>query len=477
MAAFTARASNGWDRTSRTPTLEPILDRLAFGLLWAFILVVPFEGDTLIGGFAITRWLGLLALVAAVLRFSVKGSARKPSVLHGWMAAFVVWASLSLAWTRDTEMTITRTGSYVQLAIMVWLIWELAHTEERWTALLYAYCMGGCISSINAIRNLIVGMTSASENAQKLNEYGRYAPSGFDQNEFALVLALSIPMTFYLLTRRQSFAAAILCWAQLLLGIVAILLTGSRAGMISLLVALTIVPFALPLLRGWKRRICWAALPCIVASAVFFVPSTTWERLLTTGSEIAGGTLAYRRVIWAAGLNVFRQHPFIGVGAGAFGPSVVGAIDINYVAHNSFLSVLVELGVVGELILLALLTSMLYLAVRMGGLDRWLWIVLLLTWTAGVSSLTWEYRKATWFLFGMIAADAGLIRTGRRSAATALARQVFAGRAHSRPFLPAESGPLIEKIGKIEKIEKIGKIEKVQKVQKIQERPGLRGFV
>jgi len=427
------------------------MDRLAFGLLWAFMLAVPWEGNTLIGGLAITRWLGMLAVAAAVLRSSVKGSVRKPSVLHGWMAAFVVWASLSLAWTRDTDMTISRTGSYLQLALMVWLIWELAITEERWRALLYAYCLGAGVSSINAIRNLVLGITSGSDDAQKLAEYGRYAPSGFDQNEFALVLALSVPMAFYLLTRRQSFLAAMACWAQLLLGIVAILLTGSRAGLVSLSAALTITPFALPLFRGWKRRICWVAIPCIAVCAIFIVPANTWERLLTTGSEIAGGSLAYRRIIWAAGLNVFRQHPLIGVGAGAFASSVAGAIDINYVAHNSFLSVLVELGVVGALILLALLTSMLYLAARMGGLDRWLWIVLLLTWAAGVSSLTWEYRKATWFLFGMIAAEAGLTRTGRRPAATAPGR-IFAGRGHSS-FLTAQSGPLI------------------------QERPGLRRFV
>jgi O-antigen ligase len=457
MTPFTTRAGNGWERASHPPTLEPILDRLAFGLLWVFILAVPWEGDTMIGGVAITVWLGLLTAAAAFLRLSVKGSIRKPSALHGWMAAFVVWALLSLVWTLDTEMTLTRAGSYLQLAIMVWLIWELVLTDERWMALLYAYCMGACVSSINAIRNLIMGMTSASDQARELTEYGRYAPKGFDQNELALVLALSIPMAFYLLTRRQSFPGAILCWAQLPLGIVAILLTGSRAGLISLSVALTIVVFALPLLRGWKRLICWVAFPCIVASAVFCVPANTWKRLLTTGSEITGGTLDHRTVIWAAGLNVFRQHPFIGVGAGAFGPSVVAAIDKNYVAHNSFLSILVELGVVGALILLALLTSMLYVAVRMGGLDRWLWIVLLMTWTVGLLSLTWEYRKVTWFLFGMIAADASLTRRGRRPAAAAIASRAFASPGHSRPFVPAPSGP--------------------QMIQNIQERPRLRRFV
>ena len=197
------RAVGGMTPAVRSAGIEPILDRLAFGFLWAFVLAVPWEGDTLIGGFAVTRWLGLAAVGAAALRFSVKGSVRKPHALHGWMAAFVLWASLSLAWTRDAEMTLSRIGSYAQLAIMVWLIWELALTEERWRALLYAYCMGACVSSINAIRNLATGMSGAPESAL---EDGRYAPAGFDQNEFALLLALSIPMAVYLLTRRQSMA-------------------------------------------------------------------------------------------------------------------------------------------------------------------------------------------------------------------------------------------------------------------------------
>ena len=79
----------------RSAGIEPILDRLAFGFLWAFVLAVPWEGDTLIGGFAVTRWLGFAAVGAAALRFSVKGSVRWPHALHGWMAAFVLWASLS----------------------------------------------------------------------------------------------------------------------------------------------------------------------------------------------------------------------------------------------------------------------------------------------------------------------------------------------------------------------------------------------
>jgi O-antigen ligase len=81
-------------------------------------------------------------------------------------------------------------------------------------------------------------------------------------------------------------------------------------------------------------------------------------------------------------------------------------VDIAYPAHNTFLSVLVELGIVGALLLFALLASVLCSALRAGYLERCLWITLLLTWTVGVSALTWEYRKPTWLLFGLAAAHA-----------------------------------------------------------------------
>src|SRR6185436_14960972 len=118
------------------------------------------------------------------------------------------------------------------------------------------------------------------------------------------------------------------------------------------------------------------------------------------------GTLTHRTVIWAAGLQAFRDHAFLGVGAGAYGAAVLKAVDIPYVAHNTYLSVLVELGTVGGLLSVGLLASVVWCAVRMRDLERRLWITLLVAWGAGVSSLTWEYRKPTWLLFGLLVAHA-----------------------------------------------------------------------
>jgi len=116
--------------------------------------------------------------------------------------------------------------------------------------------------------------------------------------------------------------------------------------------------------------------------------------------------MTHRTVIWAAGMDAFRDHALAGVGAGAYGAAVLKAVDIPYAAHNTFLSVLVELGVIGAVIFSALLASIGYCVWRMEYLAKCLWITLLLTWATGVSALTWEYHKPTWFLFGLVTAHA-----------------------------------------------------------------------
>jgi hypothetical protein len=57
-------------------------------------------------------------------------------------------------------------------------------------------------------------------------------------------------------------------------------------------------------------------------------------------------------------------------------------------------------------LLAGLLAGFFYCASRMRHLERCLWLTLMLTWTIGVSALTWEYRKPTWLLFGLLAAHA-----------------------------------------------------------------------
>jgi O-antigen ligase len=134
------------------------------------------------------------------------------------------------------------------------------------------------------------------------------------------------------------------------------------------------------------------------------------------------GTLTGRTIIWGAGWEIFRAHPFFGIGANAFRPIVsrvlaepirLGDHDPAPPAHNTFLSVLVEQGILGFTLFCALLVSLALSLKGMPPFPKRLWMVSLGVWVVGVSSLTWEMRKPTWFFFGLIMAQCGSLAQNR----------------------------------------------------------------
>jgi O-antigen ligase len=395
--------------SSSSAGIESALDRIAYVVLCAFVFDLPWgEYVPSLGGLVLGTWIGLLAIGVVALRTAVTWRRRILSPLHYWMLSLVGWSALSIFWTLDWDSTVTRAGTYLQVLIVVWLIWELAVTEGRTVGLLQAYVFGALVASIGTIYNLMTGLTAAQVAAtipgKVVWETYRYSFAYLNEDDLGLLLALSIPMVFYLLASRKGLLVELLCWLQLVAGLTSILLTGSRGALLATIPALIMLPLTVSRLPRWQRVVSLTASACLLACCLYLIPRYSWNRILQLGEELSEGTLTHRTVLWAAGLEAFRDHAFLGVGTGAYGPAVLRVVGVDLPAHNTFLSILVELGVVGALLLLALLASIFYCALRMRYLERCLWITLLLTWTVGVSALTWEYRKPTWLLFGLVAA-------------------------------------------------------------------------
>ena len=386
------------------------LDRIAFASLCLFVFMIPWEeASPLVGGFVIGRWIGLLTFGVLVLRIAATGRLRKLSVPHGLMLGLVAWAALSILWTMDQDTTITRLGTYAQLLLAVWMIWELAVAEDRVARLLEAFVWGASVLSVSTIVNFIRGRQAAdlwAEHGLTRWREARYTVYGLNENDLGLILALSLPMTLYLLTRRKGTPALLSGWVQIGLCLTSIFLSGSRGAVIATMVALLMLPLVMYRLQRWMRFALVLACAGGLACGTFLIPDGTWRRILSAGSEVSQGTMTHRTLLWEAGLDAFRDRAFTGVGAGAYGAAVLRAVDMPYVAHNTFLSVLVELGVAGALLYLALLASLSYSALRMPYLEKCLWTILMLTWAVGVLALTWDYYKPTWFLFGLLTAQA-----------------------------------------------------------------------
>jgi len=404
------------------------MPKVAYFFLWIFAFAMPWENAVVIPGFGtVSRVVGLAAFGIGVISVLDSGRFRVPAVQHGLMGLFVTWVGLTYFWSFDPGRTRIAAVTFVQLLTMVWLIWQFAQTYQKQILLLRAFVLGTVVSSIAIVVAFLNGPTAESY-------YGRYTGLGFNPNDLALILALSLPISMYLAARDEGLRFRVwLYGGHLVLALAAILLTAARGPLIASVGALFMLPFAFSQLTRGQKAVGLALVVLLGIGAGLLVPQTSWSRLSTIGSEVSSGTLNERTMIWRAGWVVFNQSPFRGVGAAAFAPSVEHALgmpfhgsgiddggpaNVELVAHNTFISVLVEQGVIGFALFLGILLTLVFSAWHLPLVDRAFWLSVLLTWAIGVSSLTWEDRKPSWFLFGvLVAAAAAQIPSIRRQEA------------------------------------------------------------
>ena len=399
------------------------LGKVAFASLWLLVFAIPWEDAITIADFGTTaRLIGMLAGGLGILAIVERGRVRRLSLAHIIMALFVALAAVSYLWSLYPEGTQEQAFSYIQLLAMAWLIWELSPRAREQRRLMQAYLLGTCVSGIDTLYRYLSHQESA---------YQRYAGARLDANDLGLIMALSIPVSYYLLIESKGKIAWVYT-LQLVLAATTILLTASRGAALATLVAVAIVPLTHARLTTRQRIAVLLTVSLLAYGALAFVPSTSWDRLSTVPNEFAQGTLTGRTVIWKAGWELFRTHPFLGIGANAF-RLIVSRVLAEPIhpdeygrapappAHNTFLSVLVEQGVIGLTLFCALL-GVLALSLRaLPPFQQKLWIVCLGVWVVGVSSLTWEMRKPTWFFFGLLMAQCGSMAQKRRRRAPALA--------------------------------------------------------
>jgi O-antigen ligase len=388
----------------------------AFAFLWLLVFTIPWEDAVTIAGFGTSaRLVGVLAMGLGLFAIIERASLRRPTAAHLMMFLFVILSAVSYLWSLYPEGTLEQDITYIQLLTMVWLIWELCPRNHQQRRLMQAYVLGTCVSGLDTLYDFLSHQESA---------YQRYAGARLDANDLGLMMALSVPLSYYLSVTSRG-RVVWLYRAQLVLAITTVLLTASRGAMLATVVAFVIVPLTHARLTMKQRVAIILTVLLLVIGSLQFIPASSWDRLSTVPHELERGTLTGRTIIWKAGWELFSAHPFVGIGANAFRVMVsrvlaepihrgIPGMPPAPPAHNTFLSVLVEEGVIGLALFCGLL-GVLALSLRtMPGLQRQLWIVCLATWAVGVSSLTWEMRKPTWFLFGLLIAQSSNMLQKRR---------------------------------------------------------------
>lgn len=402
---------------------DGLLRRLAAWAVAAFVFTVPFEEIVTIAGLgSTTRLVGLVAISLGVLALFEGGERvrlRRPTVFVVLLAAYVVWNLATWFWSFEPAATQRTVFTLAQLFAFVWLVTEFCRGRQCLARLMQAFVLGNYVAFGITVYNVLVISGGA------FREIGR-----FNANEFSILLALAIPMAALLLgeTRRGWLYA--LNAAYPVVATFGVVLGASRGGLIVCLVALAVVPFAMAHLGPVRRLSLLVAAVAATWFSFAFAPVLVpdlvrnVERLQGTADELTTGTLTGRTTIWGETLEVFQASPVVGIGAGAT-RFALAETDLGRVkaVHNAFLSVASGSGLVGLGLLLGLVALAFAGALWAPPELRPFLLVLGLAMLVAMMPANLEARKATWFVWVLMASFRPVSLTWRSETAVVPVRQ------------------------------------------------------
>jgi O-antigen ligase len=381
--------------------VDPI-SRVVLSLLAAFVFILPTDlrmGDEK----SIAMRLGYACLVLGIFGVIKRRSLVRLSLGSWCLMGFVLWSCCTLAWAQYPQIAQHKVLEYVRMFALVAIIPQYAWDPRARARLVEAYLAGCCFGVVGTAFNFFTG-----------NEYpagpdvnGRFS-FGTDPNYLALALVIGIPLALYRSIQTNRLWQKILFWLYIPVGLVGIVLTGSRGA----LVALVIAALLWGILGDLRRRVMVLAggTLCVVVAGV--APFGLSERFTTIPDELKHGDLSDRRELWDQGLVVAADHPIEGVGVGA----TTGKFGIA--VHNTPLELMMESGVVGVALFFGSILLGVFNTRRNDRAEGNAMICATVALLVGSLSLSWEVHTVTWFMAALLASAVSLSPKGSEMVST-----------------------------------------------------------
>jgi putative inorganic carbon (hco3(-)) transporter len=305
------------------------------------------------GGLTIFKVVGALLVLSTIAAASTRrhlGLFSVHPVLTMTLIGFLVWSAISILWSGSESAAITSLQRYALNLALFPIVWVAIYKREHVNWLIITLIAGTAIAAAYGIVS-----PPAAPGALDTADAARATGTIGDANQFAAVLvaglALSLAMAVGPLTnfyvRALSLGTAAMC-------VMAIFLTLSRGGLVALGVSMIAAVF---MAGRWRPLLTALAVAVAVGGVVYFTTfaSVPAQQRITA---ISGGT--GRVDLWTVGWRMVQAHPINGIGSGNFPNTSIhyllrpGAtqradfiVDTPKVAHNTYLQVLAELGMIG----------------------------------------------------------------------------------------------------------------------------------
>lgn len=339
----------------------------------AMVMFAFLEVLSVLGGVSLAKLAGVLLVLSWLAVASTRSDrarnffVERPGLAYV-LLAFIGWNTISIVWSESSAGALSSVMRYALNSILVPIAYTAVRDRRDAVRILAVLVAGASVAAVSGIL-----APPSAESAV----YGRATGTVGDPNELAAALVVGLALaTAFTVNRHFNASWRTLAGVAAVLCLTGILLSLSRGGLLGVGACLLL---AVVLGGRWRRRalaVCGMIAAVGVGYFAFVASLPAKQRVL----NISGGGGTGRLDLWTVGLRMIDAHPVRGVGTGQFAHSSVhyllqpGAIQRGdlilstpKVAHNTYLNVVAELGLIGGLLFAAILMSCLgcvWLAVR-----------------------------------------------------------------------------------------------------------------
>jgi O-antigen ligase len=315
-----------------------------------------------------------MTLGAAMILFWSQRNRREAFRWHAiiWLPIMLcAYALGSMVWSH-TYLAGVEAIRWFLFALIIWLTLNCL-TRERFPMLAWGVHLG-------ALGVVLLGASQFWFDNRFIPQGPAPAATFVNRNFAAEFIVCTLPFSAYLLLNERKTAILAFLASTAAFHLVYLMMCGTRSALVAAFVALPLIAIMAWLYRSKLSMSTWQSGQRIVCIGLFiatfvglgliktalpisdFTGKNAFERGFSRAAQIQldDNTFNVRKVMWAASQRMIELRPLTGVGAGAWEVDLPlyqlegSQLETDYYAHNEFLQMLAEFGVVGWIFLLGM---------------------------------------------------------------------------------------------------------------------------
>jgi O-antigen ligase len=319
-----------------------------FGL---YVLLIPF--DRLLGviGFAqgstLTKLFGVLTILVLTLKGSFEKKFTEPRIASLVFMLFVAYCLLTYSWAIEPGAALSKMPTLIGLFIFYLIVSAYKIREEDFNTLKWCILIGGILAAVLTFNSFQSGMGYGhTQRATIMVQEGKINPNFLS---LSLLIPLSICVQMMLTSPKKAYKIFFLC--IFLFITYAIIITGSRKSLVGVAIIISLYSIHI------QNKISFSVIAFIGFAVILaIVPDYFTARIGSSIQDRGSGRLD----IWIVGLEALKRYWVLGAGLGNFPLAFNEFINegggafkgYSRDAHNVYLMVIVETGVIGFSLLL-----------------------------------------------------------------------------------------------------------------------------